>query len=171
MTLCVPFKLEDLASWEKKHSHFTHMTSVGESKAEKFYETEFESLVEHTKRHLLRIYPKGSRVDSSNYLPVPFWNSGCQMVALNSQTNDACLQLNDALFNSHGATGYALKPAFLRLGQEDSHHEKPLVLKLTIFTGHLFPKVGQNDKFFVRVMIIGDERDCEVLETISLADG
>lgn len=33
-----------------------------------------------------RIYPKGTRVDSSNYNPQPFWNVGCQMVALNYQT-------------------------------------------------------------------------------------
>lgn len=33
-----------------------------------------------------RIYPKGTRMDSSNYNPQPFWNVGCQMVALNYQT-------------------------------------------------------------------------------------
>lgn len=33
-----------------------------------------------------RIYPKGARIDSSNYNPVPFWNAGCQMVSLNFQT-------------------------------------------------------------------------------------
>lgn len=29
-----------------------------------------------------RIYPKGTRFDSSNYDPVPFWNVGAQFVAL-----------------------------------------------------------------------------------------
>lgn len=38
------------------------------------------------KRQLSRIYPKGTRVDSSNYMPQVFWNAGCQMVALNFQT-------------------------------------------------------------------------------------
>lgn len=33
-----------------------------------------------------RIYPKGTRMDSSNYMPQMFWNAGCQMVALNFQT-------------------------------------------------------------------------------------
>lgn len=33
-----------------------------------------------------RIYPKGGRVDSSNYMPQIFWNAGCQMVSLNYQT-------------------------------------------------------------------------------------
>ena len=30
--------------------------------------------------------PKGTRVDSSNYMPQLFWNVGCQLVALNFQT-------------------------------------------------------------------------------------
>ena len=36
-------------------------------------------------QHFSRIYPKGSRFDSSNYSPVPFWCVGCQMVSLNFQ--------------------------------------------------------------------------------------
>lgn len=40
----------------------------------------------YNKRQMSRIYPKGTRVDSSNYNPQPFWNVGCQMVALNYQT-------------------------------------------------------------------------------------
>ncbi|KAJ3584882.1 hypothetical protein NHX12_013605, partial [Muraenolepis orangiensis] len=42
--------------------------------------------VEYNKNQLSRIYPKGTRVDSSNYMPQLFWNVGCQMVALNFQT-------------------------------------------------------------------------------------
>lgn len=40
----------------------------------------------YNKKQLSRIYPKGTRVDSSNYMPQLFWNVGCQMVALNFQT-------------------------------------------------------------------------------------
>lgn len=40
----------------------------------------------YNKRQMSRIYPKGTRMDSSNYSPQPFWNAGCQMVALNYQT-------------------------------------------------------------------------------------
>ena len=40
----------------------------------------------YNKNQLSRIYPKGTRVDSSNYNPQLFWNVGCQMVALNFQT-------------------------------------------------------------------------------------
>lgn len=44
------------------------------------------SLLRYNKMQLSRIYPKGTRVDSSNYMPQVFWNAGCQMVALNFQT-------------------------------------------------------------------------------------
>jgi phosphatidylinositol phospholipase C gamma-1 len=35
---------------------------------------------------LTRVYPKGQRIDSSNYDPVSVWNCGSQMVAMNYQT-------------------------------------------------------------------------------------
>ena len=44
------------------------------------------SLLSYNKRQISRIYPKGTRVDSSNYMPQIFWNAGCQLVALNFQT-------------------------------------------------------------------------------------
>ena len=39
-----------------------------------------------TERQLVRTYPKGVRIDSSNYNPLPMWNCGMQMVALNYQS-------------------------------------------------------------------------------------
>lgn len=40
-----------------------------------------------TQRNLLRIYPKGTRVDSSNYDPLVGWTHGAQMVAFNMQVS------------------------------------------------------------------------------------
>ena len=39
-----------------------------------------------TERQFVRTYPAGTRIDSSNYDPIPLWNHGVQMVALNVQT-------------------------------------------------------------------------------------
>ena len=39
-----------------------------------------------TERQFVRTYPHGTRVDSSNYDPIPLWNHGVHMVALNVQT-------------------------------------------------------------------------------------
>ena len=60
-----------------------------------------------------RVYPKGARVDSSNYDPVKLWNLGIQLVALNYQTPDKAMQLNNAKFRQHGNCGYVLRPDFM----------------------------------------------------------
>ncbi|NXX22379.1 PLCB2 phosphodiesterase, partial [Podargus strigoides] len=70
--------------------------------------------VEYNKRQMSRVYPKGTRMDSSNYLPQMFWNVGCQMVALNFQTMDVPMQQNMALFEFNGQCGYLLKHEFMR---------------------------------------------------------
>ena len=53
---------------------------------------------------------QGSRYDSSNYNPVPFWLSGAQMVSLNFQTPKKWLQINQGWFLQNGGYGYVLKP-------------------------------------------------------------
>ncbi|MGH0139772.1 UNVERIFIED_CONTAM: hypothetical protein FKN15_035772 [Acipenser sinensis] len=68
----------------------------------------------YNKRQMSRIYPKGGRVDSSNYMPQIFWNAGCQMVSLNYQTPDLAMQLNQGKFEYNGSFGYLLKPDFMR---------------------------------------------------------
>ncbi|XP_037690246.1 1-phosphatidylinositol 4,5-bisphosphate phosphodiesterase beta-2 isoform X2 [Choloepus didactylus] len=70
--------------------------------------------VDYNKRQMSRIYPKGTRVDSSNYMPQMFWNAGCQMVALNFQTMDLPMQQNMALFEFNGQSGYLLKHESMR---------------------------------------------------------
>ncbi|XP_067941353.1 1-phosphatidylinositol 4,5-bisphosphate phosphodiesterase beta-1-like [Watersipora subatra] len=70
--------------------------------------------VNYNKRQLSRIYPRGTRVDSSNYMPQVFWNAGCQLVALNFQTLDLPMQLNQGVFEMNLSTGYLLKPDFMR---------------------------------------------------------
>lgn len=66
----------------------------------------------HNSKHLMRVFPKGTRISSRNLSPVPFWALGAQILALNWQRFDASMQLNDALFA--GTTGYVLKPAHLQ---------------------------------------------------------
>ncbi|XP_041369675.1 1-phosphatidylinositol 4,5-bisphosphate phosphodiesterase epsilon-1-like [Gigantopelta aegis] len=64
----------------------------------------------HTERQLMRTYPAGMRIDSSNFNPVIFWAFGIQMVALNYQTEDVAIALNTAMFEANGRSGYVLKP-------------------------------------------------------------
>uniref|UniRef100_A0A672QF58 Phosphoinositide phospholipase C n=1 Tax=Sinocyclocheilus grahami TaxID=75366 RepID=A0A672QF58_SINGR len=88
-----------------------------------FYEarTDKMSVFRYNKKQLSRIYPKGTRVDSSNYMPQLFWNVGCQMVALNFQTLDLPMQLNMGVFEYNCHCGYLLKPEFMR--RTDKHFD------------------------------------------------
>ncbi|XP_078591084.1 1-phosphatidylinositol 4,5-bisphosphate phosphodiesterase beta-1-like isoform X5 [Branchiostoma floridae x Branchiostoma japonicum] len=77
--------------------------------------------VNYNKRQLSRIYPRGTRMDSSNYIPQVFWNAGCQLVALNFQTLDLGMQLNMGFFEYNNRSGYILKPDFMR--RTDRHFD------------------------------------------------
>jgi phosphatidylinositol phospholipase C, beta len=97
---------------EKNISH--NMSSFAESKGLDYLKTNAIDFVDYNKRQMSRIYPKGTRADSSNYMPQLFWNAGCQMVSLNFQTSDLPMQLNQGKFEYNGACGYLLKPDFMR---------------------------------------------------------
>ena len=60
-------------------------------------------------RRMVRVYPKGLRVDSSNYSPFPAWERGAQFVALNWQTVDSVeLQTHHAFAGGGQGDGPAL---------------------------------------------------------------
>ena len=73
------------------------------------------AVTRHNMRYLMRVYPNGWRVASTNFDPLKYWSRGVQMVALNWQTYDLGMQLNDAMFAaSTDQSGYVLKPSELR---------------------------------------------------------
>lgn len=45
-----------------------------------------KDFLQYNRKALSRIYPKGQRVESSNYDPYSLWAGGCHMAALNFQT-------------------------------------------------------------------------------------
>uniref|UniRef100_W5N5D4 1-phosphatidylinositol 4,5-bisphosphate phosphodiesterase n=1 Tax=Lepisosteus oculatus TaxID=7918 RepID=W5N5D4_LEPOC len=121
------------------------------------YPVEF---VEYNKRQMSRIYPKGTRMDSSNYNPQPFWNAGCQMVALNYQTMDFPMQLNMSLFEFNGRTGYLLKHDFMRRPDKKFNPFADRIdsivattLKIKIYSGQFLTE--KNVKTGVEVELIG----------------
>jgi len=69
------------------------------------------AICSYAKTHLLRIFPAGSRITSSNYDPVPAWNVGCQIVALNYQNFGTEVWLNQGKFQDNGGCGFVLKPS------------------------------------------------------------
>lgn len=96
---------------------FNHIFSFQEKSLLKFCKDPEKKaqLEKHNVRYLMRVYPSGFRVNSSNFDPLGFWRRGVQMVALNWQTYDLGVQLNEAMFASaDDKGGYVLKPKVLR---------------------------------------------------------
>lgn len=93
---------------------FTEMSSFPETKIDKWLQPpQIHFLLKYHRLQISRVYPKGSRIDSSNYDAIKMWNSGIQMVALNYQTADRAMQLNEGKFMQNGRCGYILRPEFM----------------------------------------------------------
>merc|ERR1719481_1741134 len=157
-------------------SKFYHMSSFGESKTKKIIsDSELSTkFVKYNMRQLSRIYPGASRQDSSNLKIVQPWSAGCQIVALNYQTDDRQNLLNRAMFVGNGGCGYILKPRYLREPSInyspispsglDWSKFKPLILSLDILSGQHIPRPSGSEEGevidpYVEVMIRGHEDD------------
>lgn len=90
------------------------MSSFDEKQAMTLLKERPMEFVKYNKNQLSRVYPAGTRFDSSNFMPQVFWNAGCQLVALNYQTMDVAMQLNLGIFEYNMRSGYLLKPEFMR---------------------------------------------------------
>ncbi|XP_076890904.1 phosphoinositide phospholipase C 2-like [Bidens hawaiensis] len=125
-------------------------------------------IVRVTQRNILRVYPKGTRVDSSNYNPYDGWNHGAQMVAFNMQGYAKNLWLMQGLFRANNGCGYVKKPKFLCEGDPAFRPtEVKKILKVNIYMGegwHLefhhahFDYCSPPD-FYAKVGIAGYEGD------------
>ncbi|XP_021573861.1 1-phosphatidylinositol 4,5-bisphosphate phosphodiesterase eta-2 [Carlito syrichta] len=162
---------EVVSSWQ--------VSSFSETKAHQILQQKPTQYLRFNQSQLSRIYPSSYRVDSSNYNPQPFWNAGCQMVALNYQSEGRMLQLNRAKFSANGHCGYVLKPPCMCQGVFNPNSEDPLPgrlkkqLVLRIISGQQLPKprdsvLGDRGEIidpFVEVEIIGLPVDCSKEQT------
>ena len=64
---------------------YNEVCSMSEVKIAEHFKKAKELLRFH-QHSFTRVYPKGTRLDSSNYFPCPMWNHGSQIVSLNYQT-------------------------------------------------------------------------------------
>nr|XP_014991574.2 1-phosphatidylinositol 4,5-bisphosphate phosphodiesterase eta-2 isoform X4 [Macaca mulatta] len=164
-------EMEAVSSWQ--------VSSFSETKAHQILQQKPAQYLRFNQHQLSRIYPSSYRVDSSNYNPQPFWNAGCQMVALNYQSEGRMLQLNRAKFSANGGCGYVLKPECMCQGVFNPNSEDPLPgqlkkqLVLRIISGQQLPKprdsmLGDRGEIidpFVEVEIIGLPVDCSREQT------
>ncbi|KAH7134064.1 PLC-like phosphodiesterase [Dactylonectria macrodidyma] len=91
-----------------------HLINVSELGVGSLLPQHTEAISKHNAHHLMRVFPKGTRISSGNLKPVAYWGIGAQICALNLQNFGTSNQLNEALFS--GTDGYVLKPAALRAG-------------------------------------------------------
>ncbi|KAI0407151.1 PLC-like phosphodiesterase [Xylaria palmicola] len=148
----------------------THIFSLSEGGVEEVHDKNARLLFEHNRHYLMRTYPSGMRIQSSNLDPPVFWRKGIQIVALNWQKWDEGMMLNEGMFAGTG--GYVLKPTGYRgaktlpPGDPDSggaaappiaaalapatatpailHHT--LDLKITVFAAQDLPLPHKDDK-------------------------
>ncbi|KAK1756918.1 hypothetical protein QBC47DRAFT_297983 [Echria macrotheca] len=112
---CVGIPFEGFESPEAKK--YNHIFSFKEKTfAEKSQPRELKQQLKiHNMRYMMRVYPNGNRIRSSNFDPLPYWKRGVQMAALNWQTFDTGMQLNQAMFEGGtDQSGYVLKPVEAR---------------------------------------------------------
>ncbi|NWV04865.1 PLCZ1 phosphodiesterase, partial [Ptilonorhynchus violaceus] len=145
--LVVYTKSQKFVSFEHslEHQQCYENNSIGEANARRLVKHAAKDFIAHTTRFITRIYPKGTRMSSSNYNPQEFWNVGCQMVALNFQTAGPPMELQDGKFRDNGSCGYVLKPDFLRdrsttfTPYNVGGYSKPLSLSIRLISGHQLP--------------------------------
>ncbi|KAG5582335.1 hypothetical protein H5410_052962 [Solanum commersonii] len=144
-----------------------------------------KDLIRFTQRNLLRVYPKGMRVDSSNYNPLIGWMHGAQMVAFNMQGHGRPLWLMQGMFKANGGCGYVKKPELLLKtdANNEVHDPKRLLsvkttLKVKVYMGkgwHLDFKRTHFDAysppdFYVKIGIAGVAADSRVKKTKAIED-
>ncbi|KAJ0426104.1 PLC-like phosphodiesterase [Aspergillus carlsbadensis] len=112
-----------------------HVFSLSERAARQADEKYGKALFEHNRKHFMRIYPYGLRVNSSNFDPTFFWRRGAQIVALNWQNADKGMMLNQGMFA--GEQGWILKPQGYRSTEPESASitRKKVELSIEVLAG------------------------------------
>lgn len=87
------------------------LINISESSLSALVNHSLTSLIDHAQHHLRRVFPRGTRIGSSNFDPLKFWRNGSQVASLNWQKYDMGMQINEAMFV--GSEGWILKPASL----------------------------------------------------------
>ncbi|KNA19651.1 hypothetical protein SOVF_059400 [Spinacia oleracea] len=159
--------------------------SLSEPQLEKAAIQYGKDIVRFTHKNMLRIYPKGTRITSSNYNPLVGWMHGAQMVAFNMQGCGRSLWLMQGMFRANGGCGYVKKPHFLLNSGPNGEVFDPKIklpvkktLKVTVFMGEgwyydfkhtHFDQFSPPD-FYVRVGIAGVAADTVMKKTKTLED-
>lgn len=171
----VPFDEEKIGT---ERACYRDMSSFPETKAEKYVnKAKGKKFLQYNRLQLSRIYPKGQRLDSSNYDPLPMWICGSQLVALNFQTPDKPMQMNQALFMAGGHCGYVLQPSTMREEAFDPFDKsslrglEPCAISIEVLGARHLPKNGRGIVCpFVEIEVAGAEYDSVKQKTEFVVD-
>ncbi|XP_047955534.1 phosphoinositide phospholipase C 6-like isoform X2 [Salvia hispanica] len=116
--------------------------SLSEQELERAATLYASDVVRFTQKHLLRVFPKGTRVTSSNFSPIIAWMHGAQMVAFNMQGYGKALWTMHGFFRANGGCGYFKKPHLLMSKNSNGDVFDPklpwpvrLTLKVIVYMG------------------------------------
>ncbi|KAL3638059.1 hypothetical protein CASFOL_018072 [Castilleja foliolosa] len=174
-----------IKAWLRVDSQKAHRVSLNEEKLEKAVLTHGTEIVRFNQTNLMRVYPKATRIDSSNFNPLIGWIHGAQMVAFNMQGHGRSLWLMQGMFRANGGCGYVKKPdIILNLGPNnevfDPKRQLPVkkTLKVKIYMGEgwnmdfrrtHFDLYSPPD-FYVKIGIAGVPVDSSMTKTKVIED-
>ncbi|XP_024970016.1 phosphoinositide phospholipase C 2-like [Cynara cardunculus var. scolymus] len=172
-----------LDDWLKVDPDKVRRLSLSEHELEKAAKTHGPQIVRFTQRNILRVYPKGTRFNSSNYNPLVGWMHGAQMVAFNMQGYGRSLWLMQGMFRANGGCGYVKKPQLLLKGGDeifDPRIQLPvtMTLKITLYMGegwyydfeHTHFDAYSPPDFYARIGIAGVLADSVIKKTKMVED-
>ncbi|KAG5533512.1 hypothetical protein RHGRI_027630 [Rhododendron griersonianum] len=174
-----------LKDWLRVDPDKVRRLSLSEQQLEKAVITHGKEIVRFTQRNILRVYPKGIRINSSNYNPLIGWMHGAQMVAFNMQGYGRSLWVMDGMFKANGGCGYVKKPDFLlKIGQNNEVFDPKATLpvkttlKVNVYMGegwyfdfhHTHFDAYSPPDFYARVGIAGVPADTVMKKTKTLED-
>ncbi|RSL54761.1 hypothetical protein CEP53_007333 [Fusarium sp. AF-6] len=130
-------------------SNLVNVFSLCEAKIDDVLETHPHELLNHNRHHFMGSHPSGARIDSFNMDPSSFWRNGIQMVALNWQTWDMGMVINNGMFAD--TEGWILKPLVCLINSQDISRifrtnqaqtqspQKTSELSITFYSGQNIP--------------------------------
>ncbi|CAF3485478.1 unnamed protein product [Adineta steineri] len=147
------------------------IVSLIENKAKKLCKNQAMDMIAHTETQLVRCYPSGFRVDSSNFNPLHLWTYGIQLAATNYQTLDPGQILNLSMFEQNGNCGYVIKPSIFWDKEHPQYgHFNPSVIEregqcfeltITVISGqYLTQNVSSTTSVYIEVELLGIPIDC-----------
>ena len=165
-----------LGSESQALTTFRNCYSIHENRAKSVGRKWPLRMQEFTEQHLVRCYPVGMRIDSSNLSPIPVWAVGVQMVALNYQTADLHMLVNSAFFAQNGGCGYVLKPSVMRSPDHILHRRfnpfskelvglHTMIIELTVVSGQYVCQQEYAASPVVEVEVLGIPKDCYKFKT------